>query len=113
MGCGVLDAHFLPIGLQLLGNHHGRRRHAALAHFCAGVADDNRVVGLDFDPHIQLGRVGGLRALRHKEPHRQTCGCGAGDLQEMAAIYAGGQVWGAHARVPFLAAAWMAVRMRA
>ena len=24
MGCGVLDAHFLPIGLQLLGNHHGR-----------------------------------------------------------------------------------------
>ena len=113
MRCGVLDAHFLPIGLQLLGNHHGRRSHAALAHFSAGVADDNRVVGLDFEPHIQLGRCGRLRALWNEKSHRQARRSGAGDLQEVAAVHAGGQVWGAHARVPFLAAAWMAVRMRA
>ena len=60
---------------------------------------------------LSLRRIGRAGALGHKKAQRQACGGTAGDFEEMAAVCV--HVQGAHARVPFLAAAWMAVRMRA
>ena len=113
MGCGVFDADFFPVGIEFLGNDHGRGRHAALAHFGARVADDNGVVGFDFDPDIELWGVGRAGPLGHKKSQRQTRCRTAGDFEEMATVHAGVQAEFVHARAPLLATAWMAVRMRA
>ena len=102
---GVFDADFLPIGVQLLGHHHGRGGAAALAHLGAGIADDDGVVGLDLDPGIQTGRVGGICFFRQVKSQAEAGGGGGGDLQEVAAVQAGGGGQGFHARTPLAATA--------
>ena len=57
---GVLDRHFFPIGFQFIGHQHGGRGARALTHFCTGVANDDALIGLNFNPSVDLlGRVGG------------------------------------------------------
>jgi hypothetical protein len=67
MGGGVFDAHFFPVRIQLFGDDHGRRGHAALAHFGARVANDDGVAGHDLDPDIELWGIGCAGAFGHKK----------------------------------------------
>ena len=57
---GVLDPDFRPVALQLLGDDHRQRRHAPLAHLGARVADQDRIVGIDRDPGVDLVGVVGV-----------------------------------------------------
>ena len=61
--CRVLPGDLLPVALEFLGHELGEAGQRALAHFRAGDADDSRVVGLDDNPGVDLGR-GGRRLLR-------------------------------------------------
>ena len=111
---GVLDAHFFPIGFQLIGHQHGGRCATALAHVGAGVANDHGIVGLDFNPGIELGGFSRVTLGGPEKAQRHASGRGGRDLEEIAPGQAGGGgVEACHARTPFLATAWMAVRMRA
>ena len=50
-------AHLAPVAFELLGDQHRQRRRDPLPHLRAGDADDDRVVGLDDDPRVDLGRT--------------------------------------------------------
>ena len=80
---GVLDANFLPVGIQLFRDDHGRGRHAALAHFGAGITNDDGVVRLDLHPDVELRRVrarGCAGTFGHKKAQRHTGRGTAADL---------------------------------
>ena len=109
MRSGVFNAHLFPIGFQLFCNHHGRGGHAALAHFCARIANHHGVVGLNLNPHIELRCVCGLSASRHKETQGHARTGGARYFQELTAVHAVfvsvllNVCLRVHARAPFLA----------
>ena len=111
---GIFDAHFFPVGFQLVGHQHGGRGAAALAHFGAGIANDHRIVGLYFNPGIELGGFSRVAVGGPEKTQRHARSRGGRDFEEIAPGQAGGGwVEVCHARTPFLATAWMAVRMRA
>ncbi len=53
---GILDPHFRPVALQLFGDHHGQRRHAALPHLRSLVANQDRIIRIDGDPCVHVVR---------------------------------------------------------
>ncbi len=53
---GVLRAHLAPVALQLLADHHRVGRPDALAKLGLPDADDDRVVGRDDNPRVDLRR---------------------------------------------------------
>src|SRR5262249_37776552 len=57
-----------PVALKLLGHELGETGLGALAHFRAGDADDDGVVGPDHHPGVDLGRA--VLSAHHRGPER-------------------------------------------
>ena len=58
VGRGELRPHLAPITLQFFGDELAEAGLRSLPHFGASDADDDRVVGCDHDPGIDLARTG-------------------------------------------------------
>src|SRR5579871_20661 len=57
---GIFGRDFRPVAFQFVGNELSKSGERALAHFRAGNADHDGVVGPDHDPGTQFGRaIGG------------------------------------------------------
>ena len=84
-GRRIFGRDFRPVAFQFLGDQLGKAGEGALAHFRAGNADDDLIVGPDHDPDADFRRaVGGARDLRSAkgdvEAERQAAaGCGGAD----------------------------------
>ena len=70
-----LHPNEIPVGLHLLGSHHGQRGPGTLTHFAVRHEDGHEIVRGDGDPGVELPRLG--RAVRnHAVPagrERHTC----------------------------------------
>src|SRR5271155_298967 len=100
IGRGILDAHLRPVALQFFGDHHRQRRHAALTHFRALIADQNRIVRVDGDPRVDIIwriAVAGVPGLRRSgggigraevcaDTDHEATGGSRGGEDEMAAV---------------------------
>ena len=76
VGRGKFGLDLRPVGLELLGDDHRQGGEAALAHLGARIADDDRVVGLDHEPGIDLVRGRLLRAPRLRPRSRLAAWAG-------------------------------------
>ena len=74
----IFDTNFLPIDFQFFCNQHGCRGAAALAHFCACIANHDGFIGMNIYPSIDLLGVAGLGSRgQHKTQAERCSGAGA------------------------------------
>jgi hypothetical protein len=102
-----LDADPGPVGVELLGEHGGETRVAALAHLEVLGHDRHGVVGSDTDEGVGGQGIGGSALGRKAELDDEgRSGCGAGPEERAAGE-------GGHRGLPISrAASWMAARIR-
>ena len=94
-GGGIFGGDLGPVSLELLGDELGEAGEGALAHLHAGDADHDRIVRLDDDPGVDLGRQALGRSLvgeGNGEAERQAAGGCTGADKEIAA----GKINGVH-----------------
>ncbi|MGY3508453.1 hypothetical protein ACVIQY_001428 [Bradyrhizobium sp. USDA 3051] len=113
--CRIFGRDLRPVAFEFLGDELGKAGEGALAHFGAGDADDDGVVGPDHDPGADLrGAVGradhGGTAEGDIEADCETCADRGGADDEGTAVHPGRDML-VHVAAPYaLAIVWIASR---